>query len=280
MLLYAGCNIQKPITATPSGNDTLYTTIVRNTTEQRPGYLYRFITQKTANTFDTIYSDTVPPTTIQTAFGSTGDCGQVRPITLITYTFTLNLDTLYRMVDDPASQDTIFIFDTSDVSHIVYRDTISCRIDTIESYRKSHKPYFYNKDSMATVLGNDTEGLRQYILLPAFHFDNDSATIELVDNPSWAHLEWVNVSEGYGDCWFYRTCVNGIPVATMCSHWIAKKSATSTTDDCERPYVVLAPDSTALDSTYRWKVFITNKYAQADTMSVVSTVTPFPYKCP
>jgi hypothetical protein len=184
------------------------------------------------------------------------------------------------MVDDPASHDTVFIFDTSNVSNVVYRDTISCRIDTIEAYRKSHKPYFYNKDSLATVLGNDTEGLRQYVMLPAFHFDNDSATIKLIDNPSWAQLEWISIDEGYGNCWFYQKCLNDTPVSSACLHWIAKKTAPSDLYDCARPFMVISADSTTLDSLYKWKVVMTNKYTQSDTISVISTVIPFPYHCP
>jgi hypothetical protein len=278
MLMHAGCNIQKPFTATPSGHDTLYTTIVRHLSTQKSWDLYRLVSQKTADSFDTVCSDTAPPTPNLVRFGSTGNCGGL--ITTFSIKCSISFDTLYRMVDDPMSQDTMNIVDTVTISNVAYHDTISCRIDTILAYRKSNRPYFDNKDSITTLLSHPTEGLRQYILLAAFHFDNDSATIKLIDNPTWAQLELMGVSEGYGDCWFYPRCINGVPVATLCTYWIAKRTAISDISDCSKPYLVIAADSTALDSTYRWKVVITNKYAQSDTISVISKVIPFPYHCP
>jgi len=38
----------------------------------------------------------------------------------------------------------------------------------------------------------------------------------------------------------------------------------------------VSADSTALDSVYSWKVIVTNKYAQADTLDVASKVVPYP----
>ena len=280
VILNAGCGTNESPMVTASGSDTLVTTIVQHDTIHKPGSLYRLITQKSTDDFDTIYSDTAPPTATPLLFGSIGNCGffhHSNPGILFMATF----DTLYRFIDNPVSQDTVFIFHTLDSSQVLYHDTIDCRVDTIEAFRKSHKPYFDNKDSIAALLGTVTEGLRQYIEVSAFHFDDDSATIKLVDAPSWAHLEWINVSEKYGDCWFYPKCVNGVLVFSACPHAIAKKAGlTGDYYDCSSPYVVVAPDSTAPGSTWRWKVVMTNKYALSDTISVTSSVTPFPYNCP
>lgn len=84
------------------------------------------------------------------------------------------------LVDNPLSQDMVYIFDSLQTLQLVYRDTINCRIDTVMAYLKTHKPYFVNKDSIVSLLRNATEGLMQYISLSAFHFSNDSATIKLI----------------------------------------------------------------------------------------------------
>ncbi len=277
MLMHDGCVNPKSALPADSGNDTLIATVVRHGTTHYSRNLYRLISQKAGTTFDTIYSNTVPPTTTPITFGSNGNCGD-----LVLPTFrsiiSLRIDTLYRFIDNPASQDTIFIWDSLDSSHVDYLDTINCRIDTVEACRKNHKPYFAGKDSIAIVLSNPMEGYTQYILLQAFHFDNDSSTIKLIDNPSWAQLIFLSVSERYGDCWFYPRCVNGELAFSVCIHVIAKRAEQPNfISDCVVPYMVFKADSTALDSTYHWKVVITNKYAQSDTINISSTVTPFPY---
>jgi hypothetical protein len=138
------------------------------------------------------------------------------------------------LIDNLLIQDTIFVFDTLWRSSIVYQDTINCRIDTIEAYRSRHKPYFENKDSIAEILNKPSEGYKQYILLPAYHFDNDSAIIKLIDNPPWVQLKATSIDR-YGNCMFYN-CKNEIIDCETYAHG-DPFGGVVTSRDCRKWYI-------------------------------------------
>ncbi len=267
LLILARCSAEKPVSLPEKSSDTLYTTFVHHPVQNQPDTLLRIITVN-GNESDTVFSDTVPSGLTPTAFGSS--CGGLKPI----YVYLKQIDTISRLVDYPNSEDTIYITDTI-YQGKVYSDTTDMVIDI-----SKRKPYFFKKDSMVNILGLFTEGALQYVYLSAFHYDGDSATVKLIDNPSWVQLGWMSVNQGYGNCWFYPICENGVPVLSSCTFWISKSTArSSASSDCDRPYLTIAADSTALDSTFNWKIVITNKFGLSDTINVSSTVAPFPLSC-
>lgn len=285
---FISCSNQNPSISGVHGYDTLYTTLVCNDTIiDNSIKLYREIWPNGLNGFDTAFSTSKPLAIKPVVFGSSGNCGMIINPVAPRFHREVHYDTVNRFVNCATCQDTVVVLD-SVFSSVTLPATVTCTLsispDSIETYLASHRPYIDKKDSLLEVLSRPIEGLRQYIQLPAMHYENDSAEVTLIDNPAWIQLDWIYVYEGYGDCWFYPRCVNGVHVDNICMVWTAKTAATTNADHtCQRPWLVVAADSTAhaaLDSTYQWKVVIANRYNQSDTLMVASRVVPFPDPCP
>ena len=276
-LPYEGCdNSQSPSFVADTEKDTLFTTIVQTEKTLHTTSLYRYISQKDVTGFDTVYSELTPPSSKLILFGSAEDChAMIKAWRIILLSSAC--DTQYRFVDNPATTDTVFITGMLTNYLVTYDDTIDCRIDTIESYRRNTRPGIVDKESLAGVLSTATEGYRQYIPLDILHFKYDETEITLLNNPPWIMLYRVSSNEIYGDCWFYPLCKDGDSVWPICPFLILKNTEPLTYySSCFKPHILLNPDSTAVDSVYNWQIVVTNNYDQSDTMDISTRVVPFP----
>lgn len=271
--LFSNCSVEQPVSYRAHSSDTLHTTFVHYPSSQGPDTLFLLLTKGSDGLYDTVFSDSAPPSTNPVALGES--CGMIISI-INTLPYT---DTITRFVDLSDSQDTVFLYDTVFMEK-VYSDTVEVNVDSVDIHMKTHGPYFGKKDSITEILNDPTEGLTQYVYLSVFHYEGDSATVELIGNPPWVTLDWMSHSVWMSDCWFYPTCENGVEVNIPCKIAMAKKSVPSkSSPDCSRPYLLIQADSTALDSTFTYQVVVSNKYGLGDTMHVSSRVKPFPMPC-
>lgn len=278
-LLLLSCDPYDPIGPTaPLGKDTLYTTVVITTTKR---YTHPCYLAKSSQTGDSLIVIATAPVGAEPI--TFGDCTHF--YTLVRPTFPdlieFNTDSSSRIVDNPASTDTIRLRDTTSVDNAADRDTLIYDLDSLEQLRGATPPAIHNKSAVQSELSSLTEGYMQYIKIQATHLKDDSATFTLLNNPPWVRLFDINncgdVRTIIHNCSFYTRCSGSVKQDRVCLcdlFW--RNQVAPHFYDYSTPYIGVKPDSTAVGSPVAWDLVIANKYGHRDTLHMVSQVQAAP----
>jgi len=87
-------------------------------------------------------------------------------------------------VNNPNVADTVVI--VNDMVRTAFRhDTLKLEVapEAVANYQKTHGPWFTKKDSVKALLDTVREGIKNQILIPAMHYQGDSAVIRIESKP-------------------------------------------------------------------------------------------------
>lgn len=175
------------------------------------------------------------------------------------------------LVNNSHNDQTTIIRDTTQ-RFVTVHDTVYLTIspDNARLFHQLHRPWFSDSNAIRAAFDTVREGYWDRIHLAAMHFPGDSAYIEFSGQPGFITYDQRTNCTGYD---FYNSVQPCI--------YFSSASAASAASASSNPYynthseIIVAPDSTYLDSTFTWYLFVKNRFGLKDSLQIQTKVQPY-----
>jgi hypothetical protein len=252
LVLHPGCNFSD-LNSVDKGSDTLYISRCIDTIVDTTFYSWKEngiskISSERPYIGDTI-AELLP-------VYSNANLFSIRPIEACTCT---------TYVDNSHNSQATIIRDTTQ-RFITVHDTVYLTIspDGARLFHQLNRPWFSDSNAIRAAFDTVREGYWDRIHLAVMHFPGDSAFIVFSKQPGFITYDQKSNCQSYD---FYNS-------AQPCFYFSPKVASSNPYYDTHSELIV-APDSTYLDSTFTWYLFVKNRFGLKDSLQIQTKVQPY-----